>query len=109
MISIVYASTERIMKDGICYIGVLKDRVNLGFHQGAHMRDPYGLLEGTGKQMRHIKIRHMSHALIGHSRLSSGSVRQRAGHEIGFDKTRTVTTAVKRKSSAKRIIGTTRL
>jgi hypothetical protein len=35
MISIVYASSERVMKDGICYIGVLKDRVNLGFHHGA--------------------------------------------------------------------------
>src|SRR5262245_61191081 len=49
MISLVYASSERVMKDGICYIGVLKDRVNLGFNHGAHLRDPYGLLEGTGK------------------------------------------------------------
>ena len=109
MISIVYASSERIIKDGICYIGVLKDRVNLGFHQGAHMRDPHGLLEGTGKQMRHIKIRHMSDALNPAIRAYLQEACERAGHETGFDKTRTVTTAVKRKSSAKRVVGTTRL
>ena len=73
------------------------------------MRDPYGLLEGTGKQMRHIKIRHMSDALNPAIRAYLQEACERAGHETGFGKTRTVTTAVKRKSSAKRIVGTTRL
>ena len=31
---------------------------NVGFLKGAHMKDPKGLLEGTGKGMRHIKIPH---------------------------------------------------
>jgi len=109
MISIVYASSERIMKDGICYIGVLKDRVNLGFHRGARLRDPYQLMEGTGKQMRHIKIRNMSDALNPAIRVYLQEARERAGHDVSLDKARTVTTAVKRKSSPKRVVGTTRL
>jgi hypothetical protein len=109
MISIVYASSERIMKDGICYIGVLKDRVNLGFHHGARLRDPYRLMEGTGKQMRHIKIRSMADALHPAIRTYLQEARERAGHDIPFDKARTVTIAVKRKSVAKRVVGTTRL
>jgi hypothetical protein len=30
---------------------------NLYFSNGAHMSDPDGLLEGTGKAIRHVKIR----------------------------------------------------
>ena len=31
--------------------------MNLGFMYGAELDDPEGLLEGTGKLLRHIKIR----------------------------------------------------
>jgi hypothetical protein len=40
-----------------CYIAPLKDSVNLGFHRGVDLPDPQGLLQGTGKSMRHVKIR----------------------------------------------------
>lgn len=40
-----------------CYIAPLKNGVNLGFSRGARLPDPDGLLEGTGKGLRHIKIR----------------------------------------------------
>jgi hypothetical protein len=30
--------------------------VNLQFHAGARLPDPDGLLEGTGKSMRHVKL-----------------------------------------------------
>ena len=40
-----------------CYIKAAKKHVNLGFDQGANMDDPDGLLEGTGKSMRHIKLK----------------------------------------------------
>lgn len=105
MISLVYASSERVMKDGICYIGVLKDRVNLGFHHGADLRDPYGLMEGTGKSMRHIKVRHMSDALNPALRAYLQEARERVGHDVGLGTKRTVTILVKRKSVAKRVIG----
>jgi hypothetical protein len=31
--------------------------VNVAFYHGTDLRDPAGLLEGTGKWMRHVKIR----------------------------------------------------
>lgn len=39
------------------YLAAQSDHVNLGFMKGADMTDPDGLLEGTGKRMRHIKVR----------------------------------------------------
>ena len=38
------------------YIAAHKAHVNLGFYDGAALTDPKGLLEGTGKKMRHVKI-----------------------------------------------------
>ena len=40
-----------------CYIAPLKEGINLGFYRGARLPDPEGLLEGTGKGLRHIKVR----------------------------------------------------
>ncbi len=42
---------------GVCYIAAFKDHVNLGFARGAELLDPKDRLEGTGKGMRHVKIR----------------------------------------------------
>lgn len=39
------------------YVGVFKAHVSLGFFNGAALADPAGLLEGTGKRMRHVKLR----------------------------------------------------
>jgi hypothetical protein len=39
------------------YVGVFTAHVNVGFFQGAALPDPAGLLQGTGKYMRHVKIR----------------------------------------------------
>jgi hypothetical protein len=38
------------------YVNVFKAHVSIGFFQGASLRDPAGLLEGTGKRMRHVKL-----------------------------------------------------
>jgi Domain of unknown function (DU1801) len=105
IISLAYSASERALKDGICYIGVLKDRVNLGFNHGTDLRDPYGLMEGTGKSMRHIKIRHMSDALNPALRTYLQEARERVGHDKSLGTKRTVTISVKRKSAAKRLIG----
>ncbi|HEX4272959.1 MAG TPA: DUF1801 domain-containing protein [Rhizomicrobium sp.] len=40
-----------------CYVDAFAAHVNIGFFQGAHLKDPAGLLEGTGKRMRHVKLR----------------------------------------------------
>ena len=39
------------------YVNVFKAHVNVGFFRGAALKDPAGLLEGTGKNMRHVKLR----------------------------------------------------
>src|SRR5215469_7081510 len=39
------------------YVNAFKDHVNVGFFRGAEIDDPDGLLEGTGKFMRHVKLR----------------------------------------------------
>ena len=108
IVSILYGPTHR-MKDGICYIGVIKDHVNLGFIRGSELADPQRILEGTGKQMRHIKIRNMSDLERPAIRAYLQEACERAGYEVATDKERTVTTAVKRKSSAKRMVGTIRI
>ena len=39
------------------YVNVFAAHVNVGFFQGSELRDPEGLLEGSGKFMRHVKLR----------------------------------------------------
>lgn len=43
-------------KDTICVIMPLIAAVNLGFPRGTELPDPGGLLVGTGKRARHVKI-----------------------------------------------------
>jgi len=40
-----------------CYIAPLRNGANIGFHQGVSLPDPNKLLDGTGKNLRHVKIR----------------------------------------------------
>lgn len=39
------------------YVNVFTAHVNVGFFQGASLADPARLLQGSGKFMRHVKIR----------------------------------------------------
>jgi hypothetical protein len=39
------------------YVNVFKSHTNVGFFYGAHLDDPARLLEGSGKNMRHVKVR----------------------------------------------------
>jgi len=56
---------ERIKWGGICWVGrgvvcyahPLGDRVDFGFFKGAMLKDPEGILEGSGKFLRHVKVR----------------------------------------------------
>ncbi len=52
----------RKMTDHYAYIAVLGAHVNLGFYHGASLIDPAGLLEGTGKALRHVKLRRLAEA-----------------------------------------------
>jgi hypothetical protein len=39
------------------YVNAFRNHVNVGFFQGVGLPDPHGLLEGTGRFMRHVKLR----------------------------------------------------
>jgi hypothetical protein len=39
------------------YVDAFSAHVNVGFFHGTLLDDPAGLLEGTGKRMRHVKLR----------------------------------------------------
>jgi hypothetical protein len=38
------------------YVNAFSAHVNVGFFYGAALDDPAGLLQGTGKRMRHVKL-----------------------------------------------------
>lgn len=50
-----YTFTGRF-KEAFCHIAAYSRYVNLGFNRGAELSDPKGLLAGTGKRIRHIRI-----------------------------------------------------
>ncbi|MGE0594246.1 MAG: DUF1801 domain-containing protein [Vicinamibacterales bacterium] len=39
------------------YVNAFTAHVNVGFFRGAELADPDGLLTGTGRYMRHVKVR----------------------------------------------------
>lgn len=49
--------TACIADAAFAYVNAFKAHVNVGFFRGAELSDPNGLLEGTGKFMRHVKLR----------------------------------------------------
>jgi hypothetical protein len=56
LVSVLYSTTEKRMKDNIGLLVVYRDHVNLMFPRGVDLKDPKGLLEGAGKAMRHVKM-----------------------------------------------------
>lgn len=57
-VSIKWSHPVYELRDRICYLQSHSDHVNFGFWRGAELSDPDSLLEGSGKAMRHVKVRH---------------------------------------------------
>ncbi|MGH8160474.1 MAG: DUF1801 domain-containing protein [Rhodanobacter sp.] len=55
-----FGTGPKKMTEHYAYIAVQDSHVNLGFYYGASLPDPQGLLEGTGKKLRHVKIHDVS-------------------------------------------------
>jgi hypothetical protein len=49
--------TACVGKAAFAYVNAFKAHVNVGFFRGAELDDPDGLLEGTGRMMRHVKLK----------------------------------------------------
>ena len=56
-VAIGFSFTGKPLKDGFCHIVTYSSHVNLGFNRGALLHDPNGVLQGTGKLIRHVTIR----------------------------------------------------
>ncbi len=55
--SAAYGYGEKKMSEAYAYIMPQKAYANLGFYHGASIASTGSLLEGTGKSLRHIKVR----------------------------------------------------
>lgn len=55
-----YGVRPKKMKEGYVYLMPHKQWINLGFYHGALFQ--FDILEGTGKHMRHIKIKTLADA-----------------------------------------------
>jgi len=51
-----FCPTACVGQAAFAYVNAFSKHANIGFYQGAALFDPLGLLEGTGKRMRHIKL-----------------------------------------------------
>jgi hypothetical protein len=49
--------TACVIDAAFAYTAVYAAHVNLAFHRGSELPDPAGLLEGSGKRMRHVKLK----------------------------------------------------
>ncbi len=49
--------TACVGEAAFAYVNAFSTHVNVGFFHGAALDDSAGLLEGTGKRMRHVKVR----------------------------------------------------
>lgn len=58
-LNIGYGFTEKAW-DCFCAIIVYSKHINISFPSGAFLSDPHGLLQGTGKKIRHIRISNLS-------------------------------------------------
>ena len=51
------APTACVGDAAFAYLAAFRAHAAIGFFRGAHLPDPSGLLQGTGKSMRHVKLR----------------------------------------------------
>jgi hypothetical protein len=49
--------TACLVDAAFAYTAVHAAHVNVGFYRGSELPDPAGLLEGSGKRMRHVKLK----------------------------------------------------
>jgi hypothetical protein len=55
-VTVAYSFTDRL-KEAFCHVAAYRRHVNLGFNRGAVLADPERLLVGTGRSIRHLRLR----------------------------------------------------
>ncbi len=66
-------------KENVSFVYSAEDHVQFGFFGGSALRDPRRLLEGSGKYVRHVKVRAPSDI---DERAFANLVKQAAGQEV---------------------------
>jgi hypothetical protein len=100
---LLYGATERVIADGICSISVFVRHVTLAFPRGADLDDPAGILQGTGKGMRHVRLHRLSDLDRDEIRAFLRRARKRAGLKgRGHTTAAEVVTKVKQKLHPRR-------
>jgi hypothetical protein len=51
-----YGTGPKKQSEHFCWLSPASKHVSLGFNYGAELPDPKGLLDGTGKLFRHVKL-----------------------------------------------------
>jgi hypothetical protein len=98
-VMLLYSSTDRVIADGICNIGVFRRHVTLAFVRGTDLEDRAGILQGIGKAMRHITLTKLSDLDRPEIRRYLRKARRVAGLKRSRDRsTEEVVTRVKQKS-----------
>ncbi|MGB5508114.1 DUF1801 domain-containing protein [Robiginitalea sp.] len=57
-VSMAYSKSEKL-RDAFCHIAVYKAHVNLGFNRGTELSEDTLPLEGTGRLIRHYKVKRL--------------------------------------------------
>lgn len=52
----VFSISEKL-SDAFCMLPIYTSHLNLGFNKGTLLKDPHGLLTGTGNLIRHIDVK----------------------------------------------------
>ena len=76
---LLYGPTDRVIEDCVCQISVHRKYANLQFTHGVDLDDSSGALEGTGKRMRHIKVKTLSDLKRAEIRACLRQARKNAG------------------------------
>jgi hypothetical protein len=76
---LMYGGSDQVIKDNVCSISVFTRHVNLGFRQGADLKDGRNVLRGSGKTWRHVALRKLSELDRPELRQYLREARKRAG------------------------------
>ena len=72
------------MAQQVFYIAGFTSHANLGFWFGSNTHDPHSLLEGTGKRLRHVKLRTLQDVdRLALRELLQSSLAQQKGEQTG--------------------------
>jgi hypothetical protein len=100
-ISLLYGPSTRV-SEGICYISVHRQHVNLGFQRGSLLENPNGVLRGDGAWMRHIQVKSRADLDRPELRAFLRAACAEADHTPSASPTASVVSTVKRSQAKKR-------